>query len=711
MGSILSMTGAGNSGGVAGPSVIQQILDLNPVMWLRASDPASLISQGAASFDVSDLQFLQVDVASVAGYPFSASARFKFPDIVGSQVIWASGDKDSAAEHMYLWVNDSGEIFFTRVDVATGQSDTPTSALNIYDDDAFHVAVVVGTSSTNVRLYIDAESVLLDTTDIGINGHDRTVIGATADSSKINFTDGVIADVRVWDGTALSAAQAADVIAGTDPGPAETARWFLNDPAAPWLNSVGDVLLDLTGFGSVGEPTPVEGPEDTQAVEGSAIEQWLDKTVRDNDPVQITVIKRPELVELPWSDGSRPAVRFDGVDDFLIETVIDAAVVKPYEMFVVCRFIVPAGGFEVVLARSTNPRFSKRTTGNQIQIHDGSGNINDDAATANFEIFNLEFNDAASKIIRNSVTAITGGTTTLNWTNRIIVGSSSTAGLNLAEMDLLEVLFFPSGLLSAANKTLVLDYLRDENILYWGDVEDSGPVAHYSASSTDITTADNGSGNDVGDADAVGRLVDVSGHANHVIEATAAQKPTFDLLNSSFDDKSVLAFDGNDSLSVIDPAMDNGVGLTLGFVANITAASADHYLINKAGTYAVWMDSDGEIHVAIGTDDDVFATVLADVDAGIVAGTPFVLVVRYVTGSLKLFINGVQKGSEIVTVSGDVLDTAADVIIGASANDGSDGWDGEMAEGMVFDRGISDTEINNVFQPMGAKYGISVASV
>jgi len=149
----------------------------------------------------------------------------------------------------------------------------------------------------------------------------------------------------------------------------------------------------------------------------------------------------------------------------------------------------------------------------------------------------------------------------------------------------------------------------------------------------------------------------------------------------------------------------------LGFVANITAASADHYLINKAGTYAVWMDTDGEIHVAIGTDGDAFATVLANIDAGIVAGTPFVLVVRYVTTSLKLFVDGVQKGSEVVTVNGDVLDTAADVIIGASANDGTDGWDGEMAEAMVFNRGISDTEVNNVFIPMGAKYGISVGSV
>jgi len=813
MGSILSLTGAGNCGGT-GISVVDQILALDPVMWLRASDPASLISQGALSFLGSANQLISADTACITGDVYSGSLRFKAGVQSALGAMWFSGDKDSAAEFIAILLQTDGSVIFRRRSVAAGTIDLST-ALSTYDDDAWHRIVWVSESAASVLLYIDAEAAVTNSTSVTVTGHDRTAFGMLRDSDPTNPFDGELADGIIWDGTALSAGEAADVIAGTIPV-TPTRRWFLNDPASPYLDAIGS--LDLTAAGNtvqneqqtititgtptggtftltydgqttgaiafnataatvdtalellsnigagdvtctggvlpgtpvvceftgaladtdvvemtadgalltggaspdaavtttqpghpVSLPTPVVGPEDTQAVEGSAIEQWVDKTVRDNSPAQPTVIRRPELINSPWSDGSRAAVRCDGVDDLLAEATIDAPVVAPYEMFLVFRFRDLAAPFEVALARANFPRFA-RTNLNDMQVHDGATSITDGAATLNFEIVNLELNDAATKIIRNSVTDVTGGTTTTDWTDRIIV-AAQTAASSGSRTDFLEILFFPSGLLSAEEKSLVLGYLRDEYILYWGDVDYTGPVAHFSASSIGIKTADDGSGDDVADTEAVGYWVDVSENANHVTEATAAQKPAFDLLNSSFDDKSVLAFDGGDNLSVVDPAMDNGPGLTLGFVANITAASADHYLINKAGTYAVWMDSDGEIHVAIGTDGDVFATVLANIDAGIVAGTPFLLVVRYVTTSLKLFVDGVQKGAEVVTVNGDVLDTAADVILGASANDGTDGWDGEMAEAMVFDRGISDTEINNVFIPMGAKYGISVGSV
>ncbi len=818
MTSILSLTGAGNSG----ESIRTQILRLDPVVWLRAAVPHSLISQGALDFDSPDSQYVEADVAAVMVYPFSIAVWIN-TTISTTVAVIQIGDKNTPNDHVAILL--VAGIPRARARNGAGDVGDAESITNV-DDGQWHLIFADFHSEILRTIQVDDVASVSNTTSVTIANFDRTSLARSGDSSPGNYYDGQISQTGIFPGAVLSVAQKVAMYNGgtmidfatvLQPAP----HYFLNDPAAPYLDASPGGSLDLSAFGNtvqneeqtititgtptggtftltfsgqttgaiafnasaatvdtalealsnidpgdvtctggalpgtavvceftgaladtdvvemtadgslltggaspdaavtttqpghpVSLPTPVAGPEETEAVEGSAIEQWVDQSPNGNTIAQSAVIERPELVKVPWSDGFRPAVRFDGGDDSL-GVALAASVSQPFDLFVVFRFRTPESGVNeyVFTDIDGNDIFFRKNNSDDARLFGGAGAINGSVVTANTNIYNCVFDGAstATSLILNGVTDAAGGAGTNTLDNAKLGILQAIFGPGA--IDVFEFIIFPTTLLTASEKSLVLNYLRDESSVHWGDVASTGPVGWWSASSTGIKTADDGSGDDVLDGQAVGHWPGLSGNANNVTESTTAQKPTFDSVNPSFSNQSVLAFDGGDNLSVVDPAMDNGVGLTLGFVANITAASADHYLINKAGTYAVWMDSDGEIHVAIGTDGDVFATVLADIDAGIVAGTPFILVVRYVTTSLKLFINGVQKGSEVVTVNGDVLDTAADVIIGASANDGSDGWDGEIAEAIEFNRGISDTEIDNVFGDMGAKYDIPQTDV
>jgi hypothetical protein len=84
----------------------------------------------------------------------------------------------------------------------------------------------------------------------------------------------------------------------------------------------------------------------------------------------------------------------------------------------------------------------------------------------------------------------------------------------------------------------------------WFPSSISGLVAGYDteAGFSSLKTASDGSGSEAADTDAVGYMSDLSGNANHVIQATTGNKPT--LAAAGLNSKRCITFDGADSLAI-----------------------------------------------------------------------------------------------------------------------------------------------------------------
>lgn len=669
----------------------------------------------AASFASANTQRLEIDTAADTAYEISVALRFKSGSSAANQTMFYLGDKDSATEFLTVLLDTAGDV--TIVASSAGDGAQSATVAGSFGDDAWHSLLAVWTNATIRDISVDGGSFTQDTVSVVIGAtYDRTSIGRRGDSSPTLYMDGEIDEVMFFD-SALTAANGTTLHNGGVPLSLQQVQSLVSPPKnhwshdthAPYLDAQG--TLDLTPFGDAQLPVSAAGPNETQAVEGSALEQWVDRGSNGNTPVQSDVTKRPQLVRVPWANeqGYVNAIRFDGVDDALGLNSF-GTLSQPFEAFTVARFISVVEGVEnYVWADNFHPSFRKDSADNVSAIP-GTDAAAGSSATGNYEIFNVEIDGTSTKIIRNGVTdASSGGTGTALLSN-IIVGARDSSGTSAGNVDILEHLIFPNGLLSAAEKLLVLTFLRNKYNLHWGDSVLTGPALWFSASSNGIKTANDGSGNDVADTEAVGFWNDVSGNANHVSEPTTAQKPVFESSNPGFNNRPVVTWSTTQALNGLNATVDNGVGLTIISVANLSSSGAIGYLLIKASAWYIRVEADGTMDVALGTDDDAFAVVHNNVSA-ITVGTPFIVVYQYVSGTSKLFVGGAQVGSTVSTITGDILDTNGNLIVGSNGSSGANPWVGEMAEMLVFNRGLSDAELNAICNPLSSFYGVSWADI
>jgi hypothetical protein len=208
------------------------------------------------------------------------------------------------------------------------------------------------------------------------------------------------------------------------------------------------------------------------------------------------------------------------------------------------------------------------------------------------------------------------------------------------------------------------------------------------------------------DGDAVASWVDSSGNSNTPVQATAANKPTYttNVLNGL----PVVRFDGND-------------GLTMPTAGNFDLATPTIFVVAKrnAGTSGSIMGksttgftdgrrrkmavatSSGGIAYAAGSDSQSIA----------ITATPgnwnMFGVVATSNTSHSIYLNGTK--TDFTTTLADSTLNAANMIIGSNFAVGTEPFNGDIAEIIIFNRALSSTQVVGIENYLANKYNLPVS--
>jgi hypothetical protein len=117
-----------------------------------------------------------------------------------------------------------------------------------------------------------------------------------------------------------------------------------------------------------------------------------------------------------------------------------------------------------------------------------------------------------------------------------------------------------------------------------------------------------------------------------------------------------LTFDGVNDEVIVPSGLDNMAQLTYAtWVKMLAAPAANLGVMGQWAAYDMRVSSALQLGAAIATDDDAFTQVLSGAGQ-LNRGQWHHLAITYKTGELKGYIDGVQVGSTITTVTGDVID-------------------------------------------------------
>ena len=162
----------------------------------------------ARLFDDTASQYLEVNSAPVTVVPFTVSCWFNSNDSDLTQSLLWIGDKDY--ENRYYTLCLRGDLIGDPIDLisrfTTSYSAQTTSG---YSTGQWHHACGVVASVTDRRTYIDGGSKGTNATSSTPVGLDRISIGRFGDSSPGAYMSGMIAEISIWSGLALSDAEVA----------------------------------------------------------------------------------------------------------------------------------------------------------------------------------------------------------------------------------------------------------------------------------------------------------------------------------------------------------------------------------------------------------------------------------------------------------------------------------------------------------------------
>ena len=167
----------------------------------------------ARLFDDALSEYLKNTAASWS-LPLSLSAWFQCDVEPGNMHIVSIGEADDTG-YLSLRIIDSTDRLRAQVfDGTTARLSEHTT--NLAADTWYH-GLAVFASTTSRIVYLDGEAAVESIDSINLDSHDETTIGVSADSTPVGYWSGHIAEVAIWDTTALTAADALILAKGYSP--------------------------------------------------------------------------------------------------------------------------------------------------------------------------------------------------------------------------------------------------------------------------------------------------------------------------------------------------------------------------------------------------------------------------------------------------------------------------------------------------------------
>ncbi len=201
-------------------------------------------------------------VANVA--PFTVFAWYKTTSDAALQAIWGESQQASTAQYWRLSAAGSIAGDPIRGDIrGGGTAATPQTTIG-YTINTWQNALLLETSSSDHKVYINGGSVGSSTTDQTPTGEDKMGVGILPyNSSWANYFAGKLAHVAIWD-IALSAPDIASLAAGANPLAIQAAHLIAYWPLYNDANDDGGDGLNLALVGSptfdTGDVPPVDAP-------------------------------------------------------------------------------------------------------------------------------------------------------------------------------------------------------------------------------------------------------------------------------------------------------------------------------------------------------------------------------------------------------------------------------------------------------------------
>lgn len=216
-------------------------------------------------------------------------------------------------------------------------------------------------------------------------------------------------------------------------------------------------------------------------------------------------------------------------------------------------------------------------------------------------------------------------------------------------------------------------------------------------------------GTTVGPSGGITTWADQSGSKNDAVQADETQAPTV----SSVSGKPALHFDG--STSFMDIADNDSVRIT-GDLATFFVVRFDDF----AGYRAVWAKTSGsqprptDYYVAQGsgvpaylrgytTNDTENVNQGVGAAGSVPAGTPIILGVQQAGTNVTHYLNGAPNGTGVITLTPQDMNTNLKI---GTRDDFFTRMKGDIAEILIYDAALSDSDLSNVRQYLAAKYNI-----
>lgn len=222
--------------------------------------------------------------------------------------------------------------------------------------------------------------------------------------------------------------------------------------------------------------------------------------------------------------------------------------------------------------------------------------------------------------------------------------------------------------------------------------------------------------------DPVGSWLDQSGGSRHYTAAADGNRPT--IQTSQINGKPALRFDGTDdylAASVLD-SLRNAVGACVFVVRKLTATGSDRLLWATSvggGTnnrFAISQGGSGsnDYFTGVRRADGDSLTSCPATDGSPATGTTWAIQCGRCrtneggAGAVTSWVNGDASALATLASTGNFADTdSGHSRIGASAT-GTQFFDGDMAEILVFNRELNDYEFAQVWEYLGTRYAISL---
>ena len=430
---------------------------------------------------------------------------------------------------------------------------------------------------------------------------------------------------------------------------------------------------------------------------GSTVSTWTDSSGNGNDATQATSANQPTLVTNELNGNN--VVRFDGADDWI--NVNNFTNNTYTSIFTVGKFGVSGNQMFIEHGPDTNTTdgFYFNGSNNAAWAFRRDGAIHYANATTNwmgadYALAGLVYDGSGEHRLNGDVQSngtISGSArNNSSITDDLFIGARNGSGTFYSEGDIAEILVYDRALSDGERKEVEC-YLSNKYALEVSGCTD-GLVLHLDANS--IT------GND---GDLVNSWSDTSGNGNDATQATSNNQPT--LVTNELNGNNVVRFDGvDDWIGGIDSNLIKNTDYTVIAVEGRSSNKNTNYFFGNSGSCT----TNTCLHLGYRSDTVLTLAQFAnDLDATILGYTSkqFALNSFQHTGTtMKIFREGGLLGSKSST---NLLNNSSDFTV--SRVNGNAYYQGDIAEILVYDRALSNSERKQVECYLANKYDLEIS--